>query len=793
MTVQEEISYLGIRVYSDQIGYGVVTEQHGNNLTICFENEKTARRCSADRLKRYYSVLPGQTPSLKKEEWQDFKSVEEFVNYYIRQLEFEIEDSKTRSASRIELFNGVCLNDKAEMALYSFQTDSDARIPLYYPLNISTVDGKNLKGECVFKNENEVHLIIEENIGKTADSVFIYTDPTFLLETLIDNLQTIVPQSELVRKIILDKELYLSGSSQITCGQQNACERAVNNEISFIWGPPGTGKTTTIASIAERLLHQGFRVLILSNNNIAVDNAVAKIGCIPGFEILRYGHTLDKQIKEAGIDTFSRVLAENEDLRKQRETILDELQKPSLSNEQIQVLRKQLVEIRDEIRDYEMDYVREADLIGTTLAKASLQADFFNQAFDVVIIDEISAASIPSSIAGLALAKSKFIGLGDFCQLGPIASSHEADALKYNLFDFSYITKAIRRGKSHDWLTMLDTQYRMAEEIANLVSKPVYSGLLKSAPQVGKNNHQTVEKSPFPNRAVVRIDCSGYGFMAIKRMEGKSNSWLCLESAITSVFLAAAFDGSCAIITPFRKQAQLIRSLLKNINHSRKESVQIECSTIHSFQGSEKEMVIIDLVQNKNSLSPVFLGSREERNRLLNVAITRAKGKVIILGCFEYLHQNAGKDSLLYQLTEPCSRINPDELFQEIKDSINNTKSIRLFKKENAEAVFTKDLRNAKISVDLSCPMRVKSKEIPLFNSFVFNPKLKLRARKGTDLSLESFETEEGTTNLSYCILDRKVCWINYPFSMSSTALDPPENSVIRIENEAFARYLRKI
>ena len=96
------------------------------------------------------------------------------------------------------------------------------------------------------------------------------------------------------------------------------------------------------------------------------------------------------------------------------------------------------------------------------------------QKFDVVIFDEASMAYVPQIVFAAGMAKSYFICLGDFCQLSAVVQNKTDNRLVRDIFQYTGITSAVENNQGHEWLVMLDTQYRMHYEIANFVSKDMY-------------------------------------------------------------------------------------------------------------------------------------------------------------------------------------------------------------------------------------------------------------------------------------------------------------------------------
>ena len=128
--------------------------------------------------------------------------------------------------------------------------------------------------------------------------------------------------------------------------------------------------------------------------------------------------------------------------------------------------------------------IHEAAFVATTVSKATVDRAVYMQRFDVVIFDEASMAYVPQIIFSASLAKKYFVCLGDFCQLPAIVQNDTDDRLSRDIFEYTGITSAVENNQGHEWLVMLDLQYRMHQDIANFVSEQMYQGRLKTSERI---------------------------------------------------------------------------------------------------------------------------------------------------------------------------------------------------------------------------------------------------------------------------------------------------------------------
>lgn len=343
-----------------------------------------------------------------------------------------------------------------------------------------------------------------------------------------------------------------------------------------------------------------------------------------------------------------------------------ELQIPSstvLSSEQITRAKNSLMEkIRD--NDARIDKINQeiqlskefifpnALVVGCTLTKAYIDSKLLNTKFDVMVLDEASMAQLPAVffIAGI-IEKSHYVVAGDFRQLSPIASSESLEArmwLKRDIFAQAGIEENVNNDIADKRLVMLREQYRMHESIANLINNAMYKGKLITSETTIKEKNRISTLSPFKNHALCLVNTSSVNPWCKMTSFG---SRINIYSAFLSVLLAKeALNGgikTIGIITPYNAQAKLINSFLEEKDlHSK----GIITATIHKFQGNEKECIIFDPVDSPPYRKGQILSGtypKSEAGKLINVAISRAEGKFVLVANREYVHQNFEADDAL--------------------------------------------------------------------------------------------------------------------------------------------------
>ena len=244
---------------------------------------------------------------------------------------------------------------------------------------------------------------------------FLFYDPWELLEQLILRLQEAKKSK---KKRVRMKRLMNPSMPAKHPNEQNESAvkelfvRSKYNPVTFVWGPPGTGKTYTLARTAANHYLKDKKVLILAHSNQAVDVLMAEIAAFAKKkkrfqegEVLRYGSQVGESL-HSHLDIISSQLIEKHEpsLFKDKEELVEEkrLLKRDLvdsfsdrDSEQLIEVEKKLARIQEKIRQKETSFVKEAKIIGTTLAKAANDASIFEQEYDFVIIDEASMAYVP--------------------------------------------------------------------------------------------------------------------------------------------------------------------------------------------------------------------------------------------------------------------------------------------------------------------------------------------------------------------------------------------------------------
>jgi predicted DNA helicase len=404
-------------------------------------------------------------------------------------------------------------------------------------------------------------------------------------------------------------------NKKLNTSQQLAVAAIVQNKnITVVHGPPGTGKTTTLIEAIIQLVKNGEKVLVAAPSNTAVDH-IAKGLIQKGVKLLRVGNVnkTDEAIFPHTPEGRLHNSKEQKEI-KQLKIRAEEFRRMALKykrsfgraeREQRQLLFKEVKNIRNEIKKLqqynEEKLFAEAEVIaGTPIGL--YDAEITHLKFDTLVLDEAGQCIEPLAWCIFPMAE-KIVLAGDHWQLPPTVLSNEAAVLGFNN---SVLEVAINH-TNHVYL--LNTQYRMRRAIAGFSSSYFYNSLL-----------QTTEHLANTGTHITFIDTAGSGYNEEHGPDGISlqNEG---ELNIVKKILQNEINGylHTAFISPYSGQVAAAKEGLPK---------QIRVSTIDSFQGQEKENIILSLVRSNDDGDIGFL----KDYRRMNVAITRAKEQLIVIG-----------------------------------------------------------------------------------------------------------------------------------------------------------------
>ena len=422
-----------------------------------------------------------------------------------------------------------------------------------------------------------------------------------------------------------------------------AQEAAVNKvlhakDVAIVHGPPGTGKTTTLVEAIYETLHRESQVLVCAQSNMAVDWISEKL-VDRGVSVLRIGNPSRVNDKMLSF-TYERRFESHPDyphlwgIRR----VIRELYSRNRKGAERENIRQKINSLKDRATELEIrineSLFSEARVIACTLASSANRL-LMGQKFGTLFIDE--AAQALEAACWIPIAKAdRVIFAGDHCQLPPTVKCYEA--LRGGLGET--LMQAVVRNKP-GVVSLLTLQYRMNDEIMRFSSEWFYGGVLRSAPEVKYRSILDFD-TPIEWMNTEGMDCNeefvGESYGRINKPEAE----LCigqLKRYITRIgrerFLSERID--VGIISPYKAQVQYLRQLMKRDSFFKPYRQLITVNTVDGFQGQERDVILISLVRANEEGQIGFLNDL----RRMNVAITRARMKLIILGDASTLTRHA--------------------------------------------------------------------------------------------------------------------------------------------------------
>lgn len=724
------------------------------------------------------------------------------IKEYSDALRREIHYLKQGKGKKYKIVNGNKLvkSDKG-IYTYLFEMETELHLPDDAPVVVEAAGGLRAVGSVLSCEDFQILLLLDRDLNDKVSSAYLMVEPWKLLEALDKKMNSLNPNINKLAIKIMEEGPDLSTDTDIANvakGQPAVEHKLETDDIVTVWGPPGTGKTYTMAKIANSYIAQGKSVLIVSHSNVSVDGVIKQVVKMLGTDmqsilvdgkILRFGYVRDDELSQNPYATsFNYALSKCDSYARQLEHLMakrDELRaKNQMKSKEYDEVEHKIKEIRGEIRKEERKYVEREQVIGTTISRATIDPMFEERQFDLVMFDEVSMAYVPQVIAAAALAKEKFMCVGDFRQLAPISQSPDSRVLQVDIFSYLQIVDGKGNMYWHPWLVMLNEQRRMAPAISEFPSKFIYNRLLKDNAEVinGKkkrDNDLVIKSAPLPGDALNLIDLAGTYCAADKNTDGSRFNILSAVIAFsTAVKAEQNHIKTVGIITPYAAQVRLIRAMLKD--YYTKGTTNVSCATVHQFQGSESDVIVFDAVESYPKSAVGYLMGREPNQvaRLINVAITRGKGKVITVANARFWENVfKGTNHIFYKLLQHIKNgkhqviDNHDKTLQPYIESVNPGRMINIFMNEQeAIAMFEQDMKKAKWQTVVSLP----SGELGETEHQVFEI-LDETDSRGIDIKIKSndyvklpkywkeycFETENAIFPL--IVIDDEVAWYGLP------------------------------
>ncbi|AMD22919.1 HHR150Cp [Eremothecium sinecaudum] len=434
----------------------------------------------------------------------------------------------------------------------------------------------------------------------------------------------------------MPKDFTIPNFTALNQSQKKAISHVLQQPLSLIQGPPGTGKTVTSAAIVYFLskMHKE-HILVCAPSNVAVDHIASKLRDM-GLKIVRLTARSREDVESSVMDLSLHNLL--------KRSAKGELKRYlNLKDSGVELTNKQSRAYVKLLRKLEFEIFKKADVVCCTCVCAGDRR--LERKFKYVLIDESTQASEPECLIPMVKGAKQVVLVGDHQQLGPVILDRKADkaGLKQSLFE-----RLIQLGHVP---IRLEIQYRMHPHLSEFSSNTFYDGVLQNGVTI---EERTISNNSFPwpisdipmmfwaNYGREEISANGTSYL--NRIEAIN-----CERVISRLFKDGVKPEQIGVVTPYEGQrAYIVQYMQMNGAMDKDMYLNVEVASVDSFQGREKDYIILSCVRANDQKSIGFL----VEPRRLNVALTRAKYGLVILGNPTSLSRNSTWNDLLVHFRE---------------------------------------------------------------------------------------------------------------------------------------------
>lgn len=614
----------------------------------------------------------------------------------IRAIGDEVDALERDPSKRFEVTNGEIVHRGLGGDLYAFSTDAELPLQPETRLTLRVGDDR-FRGTLVAVDDFGVLVHVTDPPEREIRSAVVTTEPAYILDRLRERLTELAagrqgleggvagilenPENARVGVDFGAAEHAATELEQLddlrlvpNDAQRLAMARVAGSDLHFVWGPPGTGKTACLAQIVRMLVEQDERVLVLAHANVAVDVAAMRVAdaIAPPDELLagrivrvgapRHPDALDRTeilVEGAVAQRAPAMVRDRQRLERERTALHARLRSSTdraardLAAAELRRVREQLRRVLQRYEEESERVVLEASVVCATLSRLVLSDLVWSSSFDAVVVDEASMVSFPWVLAAAARARTRLVVLGDFRQLPPVYVSRTELAHRWlgrDAFDVAGVRERIDSGEADDRVTLLDTQYRMARPIGDAIGAFAYGGRLRTDPDAASRAATIAGKEPWPGQSLVLVDTTGILSACQTEPGAGSFSRFNAVHALLCLSMASVSGGSMSLVTPYRAQARILAAGVRDLG------LDAAAATIHRFQGSERDVAFFDVPDALPSDGPSRLtgGDVDLALRLLNVGLSRARGRAVLVADVGFAESRLGPSAPLRRAIDLC-------------------------------------------------------------------------------------------------------------------------------------------
>lgn len=599
----------------------------------------------------------------------------------------EIVAASNDPTSTIELRNGRYVGTAGSLDLWVFEGDDTFPAMPETPASISIRGGEPMEARVVAVDDRDYVIGLVDELPDDVPLARLSLEPWFIYAALRDRLAAFgedVPGLALAESLIdiadqpddvASEPIAPIPGESLSAEQRSVAGKAMLPGLRFVWGPPGTGKTATLAATVRALVENGQRVMILAHANAAVDVAMVRVAemchdhpMLFAGRILRVGtphlpaareheyinpDEIIRRRSPALVDQRDQLIVRRRNIAKLLRSA-DSPAEPKALTDELDAVRSELSTAEKRLAEARNELIENAVVVGMTLSRAVINDLLWSWPADVVIVDESSMAGLPFLLA-LALRGATTLSLfGDFRQLPPIAVSQTTVAQQWfarDAFELAGVKVRVETGEKDNRLSILRTQYRMGSDIAALVSKFAYFGLLRTDIGADERAASLVDREPGPGSQIVLVDTSAWETACLADADPNSFSRFNLLSAALSTSIATSLIEQglteVGVISAYRAQASIVTEICRSV-------AGVTSATTHRFQGSERDAIVLDLVDALPQSGPSMLTGKDTdlSLRLLNVAASRPRGKLVLVADLSFIENRHALGSPARTLVE---------------------------------------------------------------------------------------------------------------------------------------------